>query len=91
MVETPDCGNWDWLALRKRRGAEGKETPRVLGDPSAEKDRESRYGLKGGLDEPRGGKRRACGGDGEKAGGGGPRDNLGLGKGLRCLGLSRGL
>lgn len=53
VVETPDCGNWDWLAPRKRRGADGKETPRDLGDPSAEKDRESGYGLKGGLDEPR--------------------------------------
>lgn len=37
----------------KEEGSGGKETPRDLGDPSAEKDRESGYGLKGGLDEPR--------------------------------------
>lgn len=42
------------IGLHRERGGERKETPRGLGDLSAEKDRELGYGLKGGLDEPRG-------------------------------------
>lgn len=41
-------------AKEEGSGGGGDPPPRGLGDPFAEKDRESGYGLKGGLDEPRG-------------------------------------